>query len=178
VWPDRQWQWAALRFEDGDFNAATYVDLGARDKWFFQAIGASPAMMRRKPGSGSVYWLGLRDKGGAYLDGSRNYRLMIPQPVPATLFWSLTVYDAETRSQIATDQNKAALRSLVELSSARGLVPIDLHFGPNAQRGHEGRWIKTIPGKGWFAYLRLYGPEPAAFDGRWQPHDFELVVSS
>jgi hypothetical protein len=34
--------------------------------------------------------------------------------VPAKLFWSITIYDAETRSEIATDQNKAALRSLYD----------------------------------------------------------------
>jgi hypothetical protein len=31
VWKDRQWEWAALRFEDGDFNAPNYTDVYARD---------------------------------------------------------------------------------------------------------------------------------------------------
>ena len=43
VWRGRQWQWASLRFEDGDFNTATHLDTDAREKWFYQAIGASPA---------------------------------------------------------------------------------------------------------------------------------------
>jgi len=30
VWKDRQWEWAALRFEDGDFNAPNYADTYAR----------------------------------------------------------------------------------------------------------------------------------------------------
>jgi hypothetical protein len=34
----------------------------------------------------------------------------VPQPVPQKLFWSVTVYDSATRSQIQTDQDKAALR--------------------------------------------------------------------
>jgi hypothetical protein len=55
VWADRQWQWAALRSEDGDFYATGYLDLAAREKWFFQAIGASPAMFRRTAGAGSLY---------------------------------------------------------------------------------------------------------------------------
>jgi hypothetical protein len=67
VWRDRTWEWAALRFEDGDLDAATYVDLDAREKWFFQAIAASPEMFRRQVGAGSLYWLGLREKGGKYL---------------------------------------------------------------------------------------------------------------
>src|SRR5262249_48597001 len=115
VWKDRKWEWVGLRQEDGDFNAASYVDLDAREGWFYQAIGASPAMFRRKARGGSLYWLGLRDKTDAYLDGAKTYKLAVPQPVPGKLFWSVTVYDAETRSQIQTDQGKAALRSLFEL---------------------------------------------------------------
>lgn len=177
VWPDRQWQWAALRFENGDFYADGYLDVDAREKWFFQAIAASPAMFRRSVGTGSLYWLGLRDSDGAYLDGGRTYRLAVPQPVPGRLFWSLTVYDAETRSQIRTDQNQAALRSLFELADADTDAPVDLYFGPDAPEGEaaKGRWIKTIPGKGWFVYFRIYGPEQPAFDGSWQLPEFQAV---
>jgi hypothetical protein len=175
VWPDRKWEWAALRFENGDFDAATYTDLEARDKWFFQAIVASPAMFRRSAGAGSVYWLGTRDGAGAYLDGGKTYKLTVPQPVPGKLFWSVTVYDAETRSQIQTDQGHAALRSMFELKGKTGGSPVDLYFGPSAPAGQEAQWIKTIPGKGWFVYMRIYGPEDAAFDGSWKPGDFEQV---
>jgi hypothetical protein len=52
---------------------------------------------------------------------------------------------------------------------------VDLYFGPNAPTGQEGQWIKTLPGKGWFAYFRVYRPEEPAFDGSWKPGDFEEV---
>jgi hypothetical protein len=130
-------------------------------------------MYRRDPAAGSLYWLGLRDKGGDYLDGGKSYKLSVPLPVPNRLFWSVTVYDAETRSQIQTDQAKAALRSLFELKDLKG-ESVDLYFGPDAPAGREGRWIKTTPGKGWFVYFRIYGPQPSAFDGTWKPGDFEL----
>ena len=172
-WPDRQWEWAALRFENGDFEAKTHADLDARDKWFYQAIGASPAMFRRRAGQGSLYWLGARDKAGKYLDGGKSYRLTVPQPVPAKLFWSVTVYDAGTRSQVRTEKNAAALRSMFELKDLEGQPSADLYFGPKAPAGKETRWIKTIPRRGWFAYFRIYGPEPPAFDGSWKPGDFE-----
>ncbi len=175
VWPDRQWQWAALRFENGSFDTSDYRDTYAVDKWFYQAIAASPAMFRRDPAAGSVYWLGLRDASGTYLEGGKTYRLRVPLPVPARLFWSVTAYDAETRSQVQTDQSKAALRSLFELKDVTG-TSTDLYFGPTAPTGHEGRWIRTIPGKGWFAYFRVYGPQPPAFDGSWKPADFEAIT--
>jgi hypothetical protein len=172
AWPDRQWEWATLRSENGTFDAATYVDLEAREKWFYQAQVESPAMFRRTAGAGSLYWLGTRDASGAFLDGSKPYRLWVPQPVPGKLFWSVTVYDTETRSEISTDQGYSALRSLFELKDVAG-SSAELHFGPEAPFGREGQWIKTIPGKGWFVYFRIYGPEATAFDGSWKPGDFE-----
>ncbi len=86
VWDDRKWEYAALRYEDGDFNAATHVDLTAREKWFYQAIGASPAMFRRDTKAGSLYWLGHHDSTGAPLDGANHYTLTVPLPVPGKLF--------------------------------------------------------------------------------------------
>jgi hypothetical protein len=178
VWPGKQWQWAALRFENADFYADSYLDVDAREKWFFQAVAVSPAMFRRSVGAGSLYWLGLRDKTDAYLDGSNTYTLTVPQPVPAKLFWSITVYDAETRSQIQTDQNKAALRSLFELADLDTSQAADLHFAPEAPADDDAkhRWIKTVPGKGWFVYFRIYGPDEPAFDGSWQLPDFEAIT--
>jgi len=48
-----------------------------------------------------------------------------------------------------------ATRSLFELRNVAGDF-VDLHFGPAAPKGNEERWIKTIPGKGWFVYFRIY----------------------
>jgi len=175
AWPDRKWEWATLRPENGTFDTPTYKDLEARTKWFYQAQIESPAMFRRGAGAGSLYWLGTRDAAGAFLDGGKTYKLTVPLPVPAKLFWSLTIYDPDTRSEIVTDQGKAALRSLFELKGKTDSGSIDLYFGPNTPSGHESEWIKTTPGKGWFTYFRIYGPEKAAFDESWKPGDFETV---
>ncbi|RSL18777.1 hypothetical protein EDE15_4379 [Edaphobacter aggregans] len=175
AWPDRKWEWASLRPENGTFDLPTAKDLEARDKWFYQAQIESPAMFRRTPAAGSLYWLGTRDGSGAFLDGGKTYKLTVPQPVPAKLFWSVTVYDPDSRSEIVTDTYKAALRSLYELKDTSSAPSVELYFGPTAPAGHEAQWIKTIPGKGWFTYFRVYGPEQAAFDGSWKPGDFEEV---
>jgi hypothetical protein len=175
AWPDRKWEWAALVPDSAQFETKSGLDLEARDRWFAQAILTSPAMFRRKEGSGSLYWLGHRDATGAYLDGGKTYKLTVPQPVPAKLFWSVTLYDAATRSQVQTSQNKAALRSLFELKDKAGEKPLDLYFGPKAPPGKEDLWIQTVPGRGWFAYFRIFGPLKPAFDGAWKPGDFMAV---
>ena len=174
VWKDRKWEWAVLRYDNGTFDTKNFTDLYAREKWFYQAQIESPAMFNRAPGAGSLYWLGTKDINGNYLDGSKTYKLTVPLPVPDKLFWSITIYDNLTRSEIATDQNKAALRSLYELKNKTG-SSIDLYFGPSAPAGKEDVWIKTIPNKGWFTYFRIYGPEGPAFDGSWKPGDFEEI---
>lgn len=174
VWNDRKWEWAVLRDKNGTFDIDNYTDLYAREKWFYQAQIESPAMFNRSPGAGSLYWLGIKDNTGAYLDGGKTYKLTVPLPVPGKLFWSITIYDNESRSEIATDQNKAALRSLTELKGLSG-NSVDLYFGSSAPAGKENVWIKTIPNKGWFSYFRIYGPEAPAFNGSWKPGDFEEV---
>jgi hypothetical protein len=175
VWPGRHWEWAALRFENGDFERSESLDVDAREKWFFQAIGASPAMFRPDTRAGSLYWLGLGDDAGAYLDGARTYRLSVPQPVPGKLFWSVAVYDARTRRQVQADQGKAVLSSLFDFGDLADAASVDLYFGPTEPRMSQGRWIQTRPDAGWFVYFRIYGPEQPAFDGSWRLPDFSLV---
>jgi hypothetical protein len=39
----------------------------------------------------------------------------------------------------------------------------------------SSNWIQTLPGKGWFAYKRLYGPTQAYFDRTWELPDIEPI---
>lgn len=56
-----------------------------------------------------------------------------------------------------------------------GADHVDLYFGPTEPAGAAGRWIQTVPGRGWFCYFRIYGPETGAVDGSWRPGDFTTV---
>ena len=47
--------------------------------------------------------------------------------------------------------------------------------GRKRPKGKEGNWLATVPGKGYFAVLRLYGPTEAALDKSWKPGDIEKV---
>ncbi len=101
--------------------------------------------------------------------------MTIPANVPAKDFWSVVVYDPQTRSELQTDQkfpsknNKKA--GIVENKDGS----VDLYFGAKAPEGKEGNWIQTVPGKGWFAILRLYGPLDPWFDKEWQPGEIEII---
>ena len=48
-------------------------------------------------------------------------------------------------------------------------------FGPEPPVGEESNWARTVPGKGWFTVLRLYGPLDPWFDKTWRPGDPVLI---
>jgi len=48
---------------------------------------------------------------------------------------------------------------------------VDIYFGPQGPKGKERNWIRTVPRKGWFTYLRFYSPTAAFFDQTWKPDD-------
>jgi hypothetical protein len=43
------------------------------------------------------------------------------------------------------------------------------------KRGKEANWIASVPNKGWFAILRLYGPLEPWFNKAWRPGEIEEV---
>jgi hypothetical protein len=91
------------------------------------------------------------------------------------MLWSLTAYDNETRSLIQNDLGRPLVGS-VHGAKANEDGSFDLYFGPALPADvPEENWVQTTPGKGWFVYLRLYGPEKPYFDKTWIPGDAEKV---
>ena len=131
-------------------------------------------MVTTTPGVGSVYLGSYKDHDGNWLDGANTYRLHVPPNAPVKQFWSLTLYDVDTRALIQNEQQIADRSSRQDLvRNADGSV--DLYVGPKAPAGFEKNWIPSVPGKAWFPYFRLYGPTEAHFDRRWKLPDIERV---
>ena len=139
------------------------------------ATGAAKGMVTMKPGTGSVYMWAYTDGEGEWLAGDRSYRLHLPSGIPVANFWSLVVYDVWTCSMLANGQAHPSKTSYDTGLVANGDGAVDLHFGPTAPDGLEANWVRTVPGKGWFVVLRLYGPLETYFDKSWKPSDIEPV---
>lgn len=171
MWDDRQWELlplATMHLPKGDFGSASTVSRMASDQFFFFGWGTSSTIGKQEPGSGSVYYSSFKDQTGTYIDGTKSYRMTIPGPVPAKLFWSVTVYDAYTRCLIETPLMRAAVRSHLEKPVPNEEGSYEITFGPKNPGVPESNWVQTIPGKGWLATVRLYGPTKAVFDGSWK----------
>ena len=85
------------------------------------------------------------------------------------------VYDPQTRSELQTSQPFPSKNNTGDKLIKNADGSVDLYFGPKAPEGKEANWIATVPSKGWFACLRLYGPLEPWFDKTWKPGDIELV---
>lgn len=156
-----------------------YRQLDARSAFFYGITGITPAMAMRLPGVGSQYLLAFQDADKRFFDGGRTYRLTLPKGIPQANFWSLTLYDNQTRSMLATPQNypragSQGYPSPAAQANADGSTTV--YFGPRQPDGvKRGNWIQTMPGKGWLVILRLYSPLEPFFDKSWRPGEIEMV---
>jgi hypothetical protein len=87
----------------------------------------------------------------------------------------MVLYDPQTRSMLQTDSQFPSLSSQTGTVKPNADGSYDLYCGPQPPAGKESNWLQTIPGKGWFVYLRLYGPLEPWFDKTWRPGEIELA---
>lgn len=169
---DTHWDYVIMA--DPAQDLADYSQLDERGAYFYEAVALSKGMVTKTPGVGQAYLGSYRDKNGHAFDGGKSYRLRVPPNPPAKQFWSVTVYDTETRGIIQNTQKIADRSSRQDLvANADGSV--DVYFGPKAPKGFEKNWIPTVPGRSWFTYFRLYAPLEPYFDRSWPLPDIELV---
>ena len=169
-------------YQDGMFKPHQSTGartLDSRIAFYYAYTLDSPAMIMRIPGVGSQYLMNFLDADGAPFDGAKTYRVTLPKGIPARAFWSLTLYDNQTRSMLKTPQEypragSQSYPSPAAEASADGATTV--YLAPQQPEGvARGNWIQTDPDKGWFTILRLYSPLPAFFDKSWRPSEIELV---
>jgi hypothetical protein len=152
--------------------------LGARTAFFYIATGITPAMCMELPEVGSQYLAAFCDREGRALEGEATYQLTLPPGIPAHRFWSITLYDDQTRSMLETPQRfpragSQAYPTPAAVPDAGGVTT--LVFGPTRPPGvPAGNFIQTTPGRAYFAALRLYGPLEPFFDKSWRPGEIEI----
>ncbi|NEV02490.1 DUF1254 domain-containing protein [Bradyrhizobium sp. UFLA 03-164] len=184
IYPDRHW---INPFADGTPSkpfgplnlswintAGEYLALDARINFFTNYYSVSPGMASITAGKGANYLMAFTDGEDAPLSGGGNYRLRLPANIPAAIFWSVTLYDAANSSGLANGQPFPSLGSRDKPGqNADGST--DVYLSPQAPAGKQGNWLATVPGRGYFAILRLYGPTEAALNKSWKPGDIEMM---
>lgn len=168
-WPDKNWELAFQTKNPKYEDERGITQIEPRMSFMYQAITTADAMVLELVGKGSKYVGTYRDSEDNFLIGSSTYHLNIPVNVPAENFWSIVVYDADTRSMIKNDlQPLPAIRSLDPDLIQNEDGSYDVYFGPEAPEGFENNWVKTNEGDGFFVYMRFYSPTEAYYDKSWQ----------
>jgi hypothetical protein len=182
VYPDRHWlnpmADGTPANPGGPFDlswnrkAGGYLDLDTRIWFFTDYYSISPGMISQIPGKGAKYMIGFTDSASAPLSGASSYRITLPPNIPAANFWSVTLYEAENASGLANGRPFPSLGSRDKpAQNADGST--DIYLGPQSPAGKEANWLATVPGRGYFVILRLYGPTEAAINKSWKPGDIE-----
>jgi hypothetical protein len=167
-------KWSALvpngsRETDWSWEFPSYYDYHARGALFYAIITSV------KNYGTATYYLDLAETpDGEWLDGSKNYKLVMPPNIPVKDFWAITTYDLETASYLR-DVVPSSIDSTMEgvVKNADGSV--DIYFGPQAPEGKESNWLPTDPERRFFLLARFYGPQPALFDGSFELNNIERL---
>jgi hypothetical protein len=171
---NRQWKRAFIGGYKFEWQPGV-PNLDAAAMFFFAATGVTPAMDTQIVGEGSTYPWTAVDANNNPFDGGKNYKLHLPPNIPVKTFWSVIVYDTQTRSMLQTDQQYPSVSSQKKDLQVNADSSVDVWFGPKAPAGKESNWVQTIPGKAWFMILRLYGPLEPWFNQTWRPDDIVPV---
>jgi hypothetical protein len=176
IYPDTESAWMmAYAGKDVFFLKDGARNLDARVMFHYPFTGVTPAMAVTRPGLGSDYGMAYLDSKKQILDGSKTYKLHLPPNVPVNDFWAVTIYDTQTRSQLQSSQPFPTVGSQSKGFQQNSDGSYDIYFAPEPPQGMENNWLQTIPGKSWFAILRLYGPLEAWIDQTWRPGEIKLV---
>jgi hypothetical protein len=172
-WPDRRWQ--CVVGVPYTFERDGVLMLDRRAYVYYMALGNDPAMMAKNVGAGSQYVWAYRDADGEFLDGAESYRLRVPADVPINNFWSVVLYDAISRSELRNGQPFPSVSQYTD-PKVNDDGTVDVYFSPEMPEGQEHKWIATVPGHGWFAIFRLYGPLEPFYDKTWTLNDIEKLA--
>ncbi len=176
IYDDRQWIMGFLNrdvFFNGEDNYTMNSD--ARVMFHYPYTAVTPAMAKPRIGIGSDYGIAYVDAAGQPFDGSKTYKVNLPANPPIKDFWSLTVYDSQTRSMLQSERQPPALDSIQNEPKTNDDGSVDIYFAPEAPAGQENNWVQTIASKSFFVILRMYGPLEAWHEKTWKPGDIELV---
>jgi hypothetical protein len=150
-----------------------YDTFDPRARYGYEAVTTSPAMTIPMPGKAQAYIGKFEDEKGERLQGGNNYVIRIDKDIPAELFWSIVIYDTDTRCLI--DNRKGAAGGKATMGSkTKGLRKnadgsYYMLLGPDAPpKGWEANHVQTIPGRGWFPYMRAYGAKAEFFNDQYK----------
>jgi hypothetical protein len=168
-------KWSSLVPEPGSretewsYEFPSYFDYHARGALFYAIITSV-----KNYGTATFYLDLAETQDNEWLDGGKNYKLVMPPNVPVKDFWAITTYDLETASYLRNIE-KSSIDSTMKEVKKNADGSVNIYFGPKPEKGKENNWLRTDPKRRFFLLGRFYGPEPALFGKSFELNNIELV---
>ena len=154
---------------DWSYEYPSYFDYHARGALYYAIITSV-----KNYGSATFYLDLAETPDGKWLEGNKNYKLLMPANVPVRNFWAITTYDLETASYIRNMEKSSVDNTQKQLQINKD-GSVDIYFGPKPPKGKGSNWLPTDPKRRFFLLARFYGPEAALFDGSFELNDIEKI---
>ncbi|QDE94280.1 cell envelope protein [Myxococcus xanthus] len=119
----------------------------------------------------AIYPFYSADDADRVPDGSTSrYTITLPEMPPAKAFWSITMYDAKTQLLVENSINRYLVNTSMEEKFVYGDDGSLTIYLQNEAPPKEltPNWLPA-PAAPFYAVMRLYVPEPKAYEGEWSP---------
>ena len=155
-------------FEVGTIDAAEWKVTDPEVRLFLRAAAALGGLWGNH-GYEAAYLMTYLDADGVQLNGANTYELRLDPPPPVGAFWSLTMYDVPDFFLVPNviDRYSIGDRTPGIVPDADGGFTITMSVAEPDDEKARANWLPT-PAGDFRPILRMYLPEPAVFDGRWE----------
>jgi hypothetical protein len=122
----------------------------------------------------AIYPTARADADGNPLDGAQHYHLTFTTPPPAKAFWSVTIYDksydGEAGYLVQNPINRYLINSTTQglVYGENGSLTITIQNERPVNTTEQANWLPAPEGS-FYLVMRIYWPEQAALDGKWEP---------
>ncbi len=168
----------SLTYHVFDYNL-DFFEVGAidDDAWklpdgptrYAQRALAARAGLWGNHGYEAAYAMVYLDGDGTPLDGSHRYELRLDREPPVSAFWSVTMYDDTDFFLVANPIERYSIgdRTPGLRHDGDGALTIVMQAEEPGDPGRRANWLPT-PAGGFRPILRMYEPDAAVFDGRFE----------
>ena len=159
-------------------NESAKTNYGLKTPYLLRSVGAHMGLYGNSAME-AIYPTYLTDADKQPLDASANHYAMTfekGQFPPVKAFWSLTMYDGKTQLFIENLLDRYLLNSaMMDQFKKEKDGSLVLHIAKDSPvKQLESNWLPAPDGP-FYMVLRLYGPEPAALEGKWTPPGLQKV---
>ena len=144
------------------------AETGPGQRYLLRAAAARAGLWGNH-GYEAAYAMAYQDADGHQLNGGSRYQLRFDQTPPVSAFWSVTMYDSTDFFLVANPINRYSIgdRTPGLQRDANGGLTIVLQQDEPVEPERRTNWLLT-PDGGFRPILRMYEPDAAVFDGKYE----------